>query len=358
MCDRAIGFLIASQDGRDGSWPVQIFPKTFDQYRTAEFQAGKVAVTGLALLALMGEGILWTPDPMGRKHPSGERVLKGVRWLMEQQRPESGHFGSTGADLQNFFNGHAIATWAMVEAAAMSGDADMRKSAEAGVKLLLSTQSAQGGWDYFGKTEPVSGTAYMSVWPLLALSAAREAGHEVPELALRKGAKFYESLTRPDGRVLYAASVPDDNQDRPNLNAIGYFVQAHFGSNPRAPLVQALAGRTQQGMVKTIPEWGTGWIPNRKPTNDDDKRAFVEPLVFLFGTYGAYARGGEEWNEWYANWNQSLGHMQDSRDGAFKLNDAFTRFGGTVYSTALCALSMQVYYRQPFAALPALKGED
>jgi hypothetical protein len=43
-----------------------------------------------------------------------------------------------------------------------------------------------------------------------------------------------------------------------------------------------------------------------------------------------------------------LTHFQDS-DGGFRMNDPFSKFGGTIYSTALSVLTMQVYYRFPSA---------
>jgi len=345
--------LMGQQQLPDGSWTVQVFPKAHDQWRTGEWPAGKVGVTALATLAFLGEGITWLPDAAGSKHTHGQRVQKAIAWLMSRQDSD-GHFGAQGEDKLNFVYNHALATMAVIEAAGLSGEEAMRYSAQRGLDVLLKSQNEQGGWDYFGKANASVGNAYVSFWPVLALAEGAEAGLNVPEAALQKAHAYYRGITQPDGRVQFGPGAADDAQFRAGLCANALLVRGLLGEDARSGTLTPLLNKIRAAMVPVKKEWGLGWLGNR-PNNDDDKRAFVDPYLLFSATHGMYAVGGADWDMWNMYMKNTLADMQDV-DSGWRTNDPFSKFGGTIYSTALCVMTLQVYYRFPSAALKGRAG--
>ncbi|MGA0059497.1 MAG: hypothetical protein ACO3RU_07915, partial [Planctomycetota bacterium] len=75
---------IASSQAEDGRWDA-------DSANSSGGAVHDVGVTGLALLALLGQGN--TP----KSGPHAEAVAKGLAWLMGQQDPETGLVGTTSS---------------------------------------------------------------------------------------------------------------------------------------------------------------------------------------------------------------------------------------------------------------------
>jgi hypothetical protein len=338
----------------DGSWSVQVYPKALDQWRTGEWQgAGKVGVTALATLAFLGEGITWLPDPAGGKHAHAARVQKAIAWLLKQQDVD-GHFGTQGEDKINFIYNHPIATMAIIEAAGLTGEESLRAAAQRGLDVRIKSQNDKGGWDYFGKAGAKDGTASISLWPVLALAEGLEAGFKVPPASLEKAQGYFRALTQPDGRVQFGPGAADDNQFRIALCGHALLVRTLLGEDPRSGSLTPLLNKMKTAMVPVKREWGLGWQGNR-PNNDDEKRAFIDPLLLFSATHGMFCAGGADWQDWNIYMKQTLADMQDT-DSAWRMNDPFSKFGGTIYSTALSVMTLQVYYRFPSAALKSRGG--
>lgn len=162
----------------DGHWPVEITPKGWDQCNTKEFQWGETDVTGLALLAFLGDGQTWLPDEhTGKKDPHADKVLRAARWLLKNQDADTGRFGPpAGAALKWAYN-HGIGTLAMSEAAGLTDDETLRASAQKGVNLIVSSQNDDGGWNYQGQASDV----IVSAWQAQALWTGREIGLNITD---------------------------------------------------------------------------------------------------------------------------------------------------------------------------------
>jgi hypothetical protein len=349
----ALMFLAAQQEtGKDlkGAWIPKIAPKAWGDWNTKKWDAGGVIpVTGLATLCFLGEGITWLPDARGAKHLHAPKVEAAIQFLLSKQTPE-GHFGTSAEDSQNFVYGHAIATMAVVEAAGLTGDDTLRNAAQKGLDILIKSQNDLGGWDYYGKKDATGGNAYISLWAVLALAEGEEAGLNVPDSALQKARDFYRKLTQRDGRVAYSPPPNDDNQLRLGLCGHAMMARGILNEDSRSGGMVPLATQLRGAMFTTRPEWGgSRWHPDAAK-NDDEKRAMIDPLLLFSATYGAFFYGGGEWDAWNDYTKKTLAHFQDT-DGGFRMNDPFSRFGGTIYSTALSVLTMQVYYRFPSAIM-------
>ena len=125
--------------------------------------AHDVGVTGLALLAFLGDGSTL------RSGPYKDVVKKGVKWLKDNQDPDTGLFGTTAA--RDFVYDHAIAAYAMCEAYGLSRSPLLKASAQKGLDYLESHRNPTAVWRY----EPHGGDNDTSVtgWCIMAYESGR-----------------------------------------------------------------------------------------------------------------------------------------------------------------------------------------
>ncbi len=111
----------------------------FDEASWTGPRGDTIAMHGLALLALTrSDG-----RPAGDARAHAADVLRGARWLLEQQSAD----GTIGApDDEGDFD-HAVAAVALLEAGQLTHDAGVSRGAGRAVAHLLASQLADGGWD-------------------------------------------------------------------------------------------------------------------------------------------------------------------------------------------------------------------
>ena len=69
---------------------------------------------------------------------------------------------------------------------------------------------------------------------------------------------------------------------------------------------------------------------------------------FYYGTLAMYQHGGDQWDVWNERMKKALLPVQRQDEGYVGSWDPDTRwggYGGRVYSTAMAALCLEVYYR-------------
>jgi hypothetical protein len=339
---KGLAWLARAQSAQDGSWKADVYNSNWDKWETPQHKWGEVGVTGLALLAFLGEGETWAPDASGKKSPHAETILKAVKYLVSKQ-DESGRFGPGEADGVNFMYNHGIATLAISEAAGLSGDEMLRESAQKAVDFIVAAQTPAGGWNYHAKPAGDSDSS-VSSWQVQALYAAREAGLNVPKAALDKAKDMYIKATQPDGRVAYSV-LKDDTLTYPSLRGIGLMIRQMLGEDPRAvPVLKKMSGLLLAQAPRVRPEWGPLWQPSSANSDDDRLRAKHDPYAVYFNTYALFMAGGKDWEVWNDALRVAIPMLQDN-DGAWRCNDINTRKAGFAYSTALNVLTLQVYYR-------------
>ncbi|MCY3022569.1 MAG: terpene cyclase/mutase family protein [Planctomycetota bacterium] len=332
----------------DGSWPIKVLPNDYDQWNTKEYQWGCAGVTGLVILAYLGEGETWMPDPTtGKKPDFADTVFKGVRFLLNSQDAATGRFGP-GEGAPYFMYNQGMATLAMCEAAGMSGDEHLRASAQKGLDFIVATQAAKGGWNYRGLPEGESDTS-VSAWQVQALYAGREAGLKVPLDALAKALEMYRQATQtqtPPVFVRYWLGEEKSDRTKTSLCGVALMIRLLLGDDHRSAPIKKLAEVVVANPPPSKKDWGTGWKPG-KPGGDDGARAKFDPYTVYFATYGMYFLGGKDWDTWHEATKKAVIEMQDMIPplGAWRANDPWSMNAGTAYSTALCILTLQVYYR-------------
>lgn len=326
---RGLGCLSAHQNSRSGGW------KVTGSWEGGRLDWGEVGVTGLAVLALLGDGRVWTvsQDRLSRA------AELGVNFLLASQA-KSGRIGPAEG---NYMYNHGIATTALADAYAVSGLAGLREPTERALRFLLSAQRASGGWDY---TERPGTRADISVtaWQVAALRAAGLAGLKVPDKALAAAAKFMEALTSPRTAETGYETRPGRTRriEHPTLGptAISLACRMALSSDPSSAKVLRQASILLR--PENLPRWKPGWAKA-------DRASRSETHVYYYwyhGSMGMRGMGGGKWKTWNEAVTKALLAAQ-KKDGSWPRIGIYARDGGTVYATALAVLTLETTYRFP-----------
>ncbi len=140
------------------------------QHRGSTGLQADTGITGLALLAFLAAG---------NTHESGDHqqiVGDAIHYLLSQQSP-SGSLGGEATIYAQMYC-HGIATLAMCEALAMTGDKKLKAAAQGAIDYTIASQDRRtGGWRY-RPSDP--GDTSQFGWQLMGIVSAREANLDVP----------------------------------------------------------------------------------------------------------------------------------------------------------------------------------
>jgi hypothetical protein len=312
---------------------------------------GQVSVgkTGLALLAFLGAGHTHVSSTV-----HSPVVQRAVDALLGQLDPGNGHFGDTEA------YSHGIATFAIAECLALSRDERLRAPLTAAVAHILEHQSKKrdprffGGWGYFysdDRTFDRWPRTSITVWQVMALESARLSGVAVPDTAFDAARQFLENARDEDGDYYRYNHDPERlGSGYPTLPA----------STPAALFALSLLGEDIQGAEHASQR---AFVLNRAPesyryTSDDAfvHRAQGNLYFWYYGTLAMFRAGGGAWASWNEAMKKTLLPAQEP-DGSWRPIDIYARYardddGDRSYTTAMCVLSLEIYYRY---FLPLLK---
>jgi len=171
--DKGLKYLLANQRA-DGSWA------------SSESGYRAVAITSLALMAFMSRAEF---PGFG---PNGDALNRAKDWLLTRAKEApDGYMGTTMYE-------HGLAILALTEMWGMTGDPKdedgMQKAIEAGVEVIIRSQSDGGGWRY--QPTPYAGhDTSVTVMVFIALASARQAGVVVPNVTIAKVVKYFKSAT-------------------------------------------------------------------------------------------------------------------------------------------------------------------
>lgn len=157
---------------------------------------GNVGITSLAGLAFLAAG--HEPDDS----PRGKIIGKALDFVLSQENPDGGHPGylhNPAASPHGPMYNHGFATLflAFVHGKEKEKDQAAKRDEvlERAVKLIVSSQNAEGGWRY----TPGSRDADISVTAcqMMALAAARQAGLTVPKKTTDAGVSYVKQCFKP-----------------------------------------------------------------------------------------------------------------------------------------------------------------
>lgn len=351
--------------GADGAWHAATYqnnctesgPKceTGKNHRNGENE--DAGLTGLAVLCYLGAGY-------DHKTPNTYRqvVARAIDWLLSVQKPN-------GVFLDGYTYEQAMATMALAEAYAMSGDSRLRKPTQDAVDLILSRRmritdgakfaAEEGyplsglGWGDFKETgEKTHGSA--CGWSIQALKSAFAAGLDVKD-GLR-GSKTWlrhawAATCRLEGKDPLKLDPYRDtstlsyywNRDTDTADALGAPNQIHnlagvallagvfLGVPAGDPLVETTANHV---MRYDLPKDGLGNL-----------------YYTYYATFGIFQMAGERWKTWNEVVRDRFVDLQRKEEGCFdgswdwERNKHYANDVGRLLSTALSCLTLEVYYR-------------
>lgn len=290
------------------------------------------ALTALAIMGLSSVGHLPT-DPT----PEGKAVGKALRFMMDNIVPSAD--GYLGQSDRSRMYGHGIMTLMYAEMLGMGVDEAMDKAlrtrTQRAVDLIVRSQEVvkseanRGGWRY----EPGSPDSdiSVSVWQLMALRAAKNAGLEVSKEAVDKAVGYIKRSYR---------SERDPATGRP-LDLESAFSYEPYGGRQTFSTTAAGILSLQVAGQYEAPEviGGANYLVKNPPSPS-------EPW-FFYGTYyyaqGMYQRGGEQASVARQKTEQMLVELQQA-NGSWAPRNGNERSAGPVYATALALLSLSVHH--------------
>ncbi len=315
---------LSRHQSRDGRWDLDDFMANYS-HRGQRCDGGgnrsrqDIGVTGLAALVFLGAGHTHLPArDTGKTSPYADTVRRAIDWIVRGQGPD----GDLRQGGQMY--GHAMAAMVLCEAYTMTGDERLAGPVRKAVDFIIEAQKPASGWRYEPRSD--SDTSVVG-WQIMALKSAEVAGFEVPEKTYRAAANWLDKVRHGRRGGLYSYQPRRDPS--PAMTAEGLFCEQYIDYQPATP-------RTSESVayiMENLPRWG---------------RSGNDLYFWYYATLALHQLGGPEWDEWNDQMQKCLVEAQ-RRDGPFAGSwDPTTRWGshgGRVYSTALAALTLEVYYR-------------
>ncbi len=310
--ERALDWLARHQN-RDGSW-------SFDHTRGAcqgqcanpgRLSRCTTGATGLALLPFLGAGYT---------HRDGkyqDAVSAGLNYLIArmQSAPE-GRSLTEGGEMYD----HGIASIALCEAYAMTQDRTLEEPAQAAIDFIVYTQDPLGGgWRYMPR-QP--GDTSQIGWQLMALKSAHLAYLRVPPKTISGVVHFLNSVQSDNGAAYGYVGAGK----APGTSSVGLLCRMLLGWKRDLPALR-------QG-VRRLAKIG--------PSPSD--------VYFnYYATQVLHHYEGKLWRKWNARLRDYLVETQTRlghESGTwFFTADNPSLLGGRLYATAMCAMTLEVYYR-------------
>jgi hypothetical protein len=305
---RGLAWLAAHQR-EDGSWRFNHHDGPCGGLCANPGSAGSTtAATGLALLPFLGAG----ETIEGSQYR--DTVSKGLYYLTGRMivTPQ-------GGDLQEgTMYAQGIATVALCEAYAMTRDESLRSPAQAAVDFICRAQHDQGGWRYY-PGQPGDTTVYG--WQIMALKSARLAELRVPEAVWTKARQFLDTVQVDEGAG-YGYQKPER---LPGPTAIGLLARMYDGWPQADPRLAA----------------GVNYLSKLGPSRTD-------VYYDYYATQVLHHYEGPAWDAWNAELRERLIATQSRRGhehGSWYFRDQHGEVGGRLYTTAMCVMILEVYYR-------------
>lgn len=318
--DRAIQHLVSKQNPSE-SW-------------INDGSANHTAITALAVLAMASAG--HQPSDVS---PQGHAMKRALRYVLHPDRQDQdGYFGN--GDASRMY-GHGIVTLMLAEIAGQTVDDEtdqlIRRRVAKAVDLIVKAQKVpkgnpydQGGWRYTPNDK--SSDMSVTVWQLMALRAAKNAGIPVPGGAVDDGLAYVKRCYAPElatpgvippaGKHGFGYTAGNAKYQSTSTTAMG-LLSLILAGEADSPAVRGAAAY----LAEFPPTWGNVW-------------AFYGSYYYaqaMFQVGGASATKGEQVV-------MQLLLPEQRPDGSWESSSEKERHVGSVFTTSLGVLALSVKY--------------
>jgi hypothetical protein len=311
----------------DGRWDVDGFMKHHKvKGRRADGRGNRrdqdVGVTALAALAFIGAGHTHVAARgAGGPTEHAETVRKAVDWLLDGQK-DDGDLRRKGQMYD-----HCLATMVLCESYSMTGEEALVEPIRKAVDFTLKAQNPGRGWRYEPRSD--NDTSVLG-WALMALKSAEIAGFNVPPKAYRGAAHWLDRVRKGKHKGLY--EYQPGRKPSPAMTAEGLFSEMLIEYDPASP-------RTAESVA---------YLLDHEPRYVPQDRERTNFYYWYYATLALHQLGGAEWETWNEKVREAL--VASQRDdgpyaGSWDPRTRWGNYGGRVYSTAMAALTLEVYYR-------------
>lgn len=315
---RALKWL-AEHQAPDGSWS---FDHIGGQCKgqcpdVGKLKDAKYAATGMALLPFLGAG---------QTHKKGkykEQVRAGLYWLGSNMKVSVNGGDMTGGGGSMY--GQGIATMALCEGYAMTQDKQLAAPAQAALNFIMYAQDpVGGGWNY---TPRGAGDTSIVGWQIMALKSGYLGFLEVDKQHCIPGAiKFLDSM-QAEGGAYYGYRAPGKGLA---TSAVGLLCRMYLGWEKEKPEL----------------EKGVKYLSTVGPQTSNMYFSYYATQVL----HQYDGPDGDIWQAWNTKMRDSLVASQETEKHAagswmLKGNDHGYEVGGRLYCTAMCTMTLEIYYR-------------
>jgi hypothetical protein len=316
---------LARHQSADGSWDAAKYESKCPNSRI------QVGCTGLSLLAFLGAG------HTDRTGMFKDNVKRAIKYLLSVQNKADGRVsvmarGGSGASVG--YN-HAVGALALAEAYGMSPNSTLRAAAQKAVDYTINVHQVNGGgWRYDPKS---SEDTSVTGWFVMQLKSAKIAGLKVSNSGFQGATNFLDRVTNSAGLTGYASS----SGTSATMTSVAMVCRQFMGT-PNTDHGLKNAGNH---LVKFTPQW-------KDARSHSKERGFY---YWYYGTLSMFQMGGKNWKTWNTQMkkilldNQRKGGPMDGSledlDGSWDVESWIDKYGGRVMTTALGALTLEIYYR-------------
>jgi hypothetical protein len=312
---------LAENQAPDGRWDAGghgagVEQKVLGQDHQNAGSRADSAVTGLALLALLASG---------NTHQGGdyrENVRRGLEYLIRIQGPD-GNLGGKAAIYEMMYS-HSMAACALSEAYGMTKDPGLREPVRRAIDYIVKTQDPKGGgWRYLPN---IPGDTSQLGWQVMALKSAELAGILMPDATRQGIIRFLQSVS--GGKNGGLASYRPGEQVTRTMSAEALVCWQFLG----LPREHPACNEAGNYLLGELPG------PDVKP-ND---------YYWYYATLAMYQLQGEYWRRWNEAMHKAIVERQvvdGPQAGSWNTDTLWGGYGGRVYTTAIAALTLEVYYR-------------
>jgi hypothetical protein len=296
---------LAKAQRPDGSW-------------AATSDKGDVAATGLALLALLGDGHTTTQGT----HRAA--VTLGIKSMRTRVDSETGGFHPAGAEPPEHVWQHAVATLAFAEAYYFSKSPLLGRTSSQLLLYLDAVRRSDGSWP---REAAGSGDVATTAWVLRGLSTLEHAGVDVPATWIPEAREWLETYTNSRSGIAavtgtsgYAAAGPDPT------TALAAFARFASGTTFESDPSLTAAAKHVLERASATP---------------------LDPHLAFHGAHFLFQVGGGDWKTWNERVKPAVLEGQAKRGtnaGSWSRSET-TASLGRVGETALRALTLEVYFR-------------
>ena len=309
---------LKTQQKEDGSWG----------------DANKPAMTGLALLAYFGhcETVI--------SAEFGESAAKGIVYLIDLGMKNEGKLG-TDINSQPFCYEHAIATYALAEAATLCKQSTwphlstLTAVTQQAGQFIIDNQHKNGGWAYQYATYDGHTDLSVAGWQIQALKACSHTGIKFNGMSpcINRALNYVNSCQDSSGGYGYTGPGTGTQAGYQPLTGVGM-------------LCNQMWGKGKQSEVRKAAQYV---LANSK---FDYNTTFADLYGHYYESQAMIQRGGAEWKKYNDMFRDQLLNNQDA-DGSWKVpgggnairGGPSTYVSNITYRTTLCTLMLEVYYR-------------